>query len=100
MRLFTQLIRIASRILSSLYLSDQQTDLWNAILLITLFRIVDDLTAKAFLSFSKDICAGMEYLSSKGFIHRDLAARNILLDKNLHCKVTASYPVKSHMTVM
>jgi len=40
-----------------------------------------------FLKFSKNIAAGMEYLSKKNFVHRDLAARNILLNKSLICKV-------------
>ena len=40
-----------------------------------------------FLKFAKNIAAGMNYLSLKGFVHRDLAARNILLDKSLTCKV-------------
>lgn len=43
-----------------------------------------------FLKFSKDIAAGMEYLSRKCFVHRDLAARNILLNEALTCKVCSN----------
>ena len=39
------------------------------------------------LDFCKHVVAGMEYLSSKGFIHRDLAARNILVSEEKVCKV-------------
>ncbi|KAH7708917.1 hypothetical protein AAVH_23822 [Aphelenchoides avenae] len=39
------------------------------------------------MSFCWQICDGMVYLSSKGFIHRDLAARNILLDERLIVKI-------------
>ena len=39
------------------------------------------------LSFSRQICLGMTYLSGKGFVHRDLAARNILISANNICKV-------------
>ena len=39
------------------------------------------------LRFSKEIAAGMDYLSQKSFVHRDLAARNLLLDRALTCKV-------------
>ncbi|CAL8384616.1 unnamed protein product [Arctogadus glacialis] len=34
---------------------------------------------QSLLRFMVDIAAGMEYLSSKGFLHRDLAARNCML---------------------
>ena len=39
------------------------------------------------LSFSRQICLGMTYLSGKGFVHRDLAARNILVSADNICKV-------------
>lgn len=40
------------------------------------------------LKFTRDIVAGMKYLSCKGFIHRDLAARNILISEGLTARVT------------
>ena len=40
------------------------------------------------LKFSKEIAAGMVYLSGKQFIHRDLAARNILVSESIVCKVS------------
>jgi len=36
----------------------------------------------------RDVCNGMEYLSSRGFVHRDVAARNVLLNGNGQAKVT------------
>ncbi|KAL0970430.1 hypothetical protein UPYG_G00241840 [Umbra pygmaea] len=38
---------------------------------------------QSLLRFMIDIAAGMEYLSSKGFLHRDLAARNCMLGDDL-----------------
>jgi serine/threonine protein kinase len=46
------------------------------------------------LRASKEIAAGMRYLSKKSFIHRDLAARNILLNDSLTCKVSRNAHVK------
>ena len=43
------------------------------------------------LSFCQHVAAGMDYLSTKGFVHRDLAARNILLSKDKICKVMHSF---------
>ena len=43
---------------------------------------------RTFLQFSKQIAAGMKYLSKKSFVHRDLAARNVLLDDVFNCKVS------------
>ncbi|XP_063042441.1 tyrosine-protein kinase receptor TYRO3 isoform X2 [Engraulis encrasicolus] len=42
---------------------------------------------QSLLHFMVDIAAGMEYLSSKGFLHRDLAARNCMLGDDLHVRV-------------
>ena len=46
------------------------------------------------LKFTRDIVAGMKYLSCKGFIHRDLAARNILISEGLTAKVTETNSVE------
>ncbi|CAL8071978.1 unnamed protein product [Calicophoron daubneyi] len=35
-----------------------------------------------------DVCAGMKYISEKGYVHRDLAARNVLVGKNVQCKIS------------
>eukprot|EP00040_Diaphanoeca_grandis_P003553 m.25202 g.25202 ORF g.25202 m.25202 type:complete len:1008 (+) comp14914_c0_seq1:265-3288(+) len=35
-----------------------------------------------------DVAKGMSHLEKRCFIHRDLAARNILVDEELHCKIS------------
>ncbi|KAK2852085.1 hypothetical protein Q5P01_008361 [Channa striata] len=42
---------------------------------------------QSLLRFMIDIAAGMDYLSSKGFLHRDLAARNCMLGDDLRVAV-------------
>ncbi|XP_065841250.1 uncharacterized protein [Oscarella lobularis] len=44
-------------------------------------------TEKKLLKWTKEIAAGMKYLSKKGFVHRDLAARNVMLNENLVAKI-------------
>uniref|UniRef100_UPI0037E940A3 tyrosine-protein kinase JAK1 n=1 Tax=Semicossyphus pulcher TaxID=241346 RepID=UPI0037E940A3 len=39
------------------------------------------------LSYSIQICKGMEYLGSKNYIHRDLAARNVLVENERTVKI-------------
>eukprot|EP00800_Vazella_pourtalesii_P016303 TRINITY_DN4657_c0_g1_i2.p1 TRINITY_DN4657_c0_g1~~TRINITY_DN4657_c0_g1_i2.p1 ORF type:complete len:679 (+),score=113.17 TRINITY_DN4657_c0_g1_i2:1-2037(+) len=43
--------------------------------------------APHFLSFSRHVANGMQYLAERGCIHRDIAARNILLTDNCVCKI-------------
>ena len=62
-------------------------DLWSYLQSITMERFGAKGKQPMFLRFSKEIAAGMNYLSQKSFVHRDLAARNILLDRALTCKV-------------
>uniref|UniRef100_A0A3Q3RAW9 receptor protein-tyrosine kinase n=1 Tax=Monopterus albus TaxID=43700 RepID=A0A3Q3RAW9_MONAL len=42
---------------------------------------------QSLLRFMIDIAAGMDYLSSQGFLHRDLAARNCMLGDDLRVSV-------------
>ncbi|CAJ0588054.1 unnamed protein product [Cylicocyclus nassatus] len=44
-------------------------------------------TLKQLLMFAVQICYGLEYLSSKGFVHRDVAARNVLVNGKNSCKI-------------
>ncbi|XP_061739681.1 tyrosine-protein kinase JAK1 [Nerophis ophidion] len=39
------------------------------------------------LSYSTQICRGMDYLGSKNYIHRDLAARNVLVENERTVKI-------------
>ncbi|XP_022598832.1 tyrosine-protein kinase JAK1 [Seriola dumerili] len=39
------------------------------------------------LSYSVQICKGMEYLGSQNYIHRDLAARNVLVENETTVKI-------------
>uniref|UniRef100_A0A3Q2CA66 Tyrosine-protein kinase n=1 Tax=Cyprinodon variegatus TaxID=28743 RepID=A0A3Q2CA66_CYPVA len=39
------------------------------------------------LSYSIQICRGMDYLGSRNYIHRDLAARNVLVEKEGSVKI-------------
>ena len=48
--------------------------------------MVPDTLSPQLLDFCHQICAGMRYLSDKGFVHRDIAARNILVSGEV-CKV-------------
>lgn len=43
---------------------------------------VDMATKRPFIRLARDICNGLSYLHSIGFIHRDLACRNLLMGEN------------------
>lgn len=47
-----------------------------------------DLSTKDLLSFSYQVCRGLEYLASRSIIHRDIAARNVLITKQKIAKVS------------
>lgn len=49
-----------------------------------------DITSKICFEMIKEICYGMEFVSSERFIHRDLAARNVLVERkvdSIRCKI-------------
>uniref|UniRef100_A0A674MBD1 Tyrosine-protein kinase n=1 Tax=Takifugu rubripes TaxID=31033 RepID=A0A674MBD1_TAKRU len=46
-----------------------------------------DTSLATLLSYSVQICKGMEYLGSKNYIHRDLAARNVLVENERTVKI-------------
>ena len=48
---------------------------------------VPSISMRQLLSFARQICRGMEFLSSKKCIHRDLAARNVLVARDLVIKI-------------
>ena len=43
------------------------------------------------LALLLDVCAGMEFLHSKGIIHRDLKPQNVLLDAKGRAKITGPH---------
>ncbi|XP_035509485.1 tyrosine-protein kinase JAK1 [Morone saxatilis] len=46
-----------------------------------------DTSLSTLLSYSIQICEGMDYLGSKNYIHRDLAARNVLVENEKTVKI-------------
>jgi serine/threonine protein kinase len=50
--------------------------------------VTEDMDTAVQLTFSADICRGLEYLTNRRVVHRDIAARNVLLDSTLTCKVS------------
>ena len=47
----------------------------------------EGLSVKMLVELSKDIAAGLSYLSKNHYVHRDLATRNCLVGKNLQVKI-------------
>ncbi|KAE8293949.1 Tyrosine-protein kinase JAK1 [Larimichthys crocea] len=46
-----------------------------------------DTSLSTLLSYSTQICKGMDYLGSQNYIHRDLAARNVLVENERTVKI-------------
>ena len=72
-------------------------------IVITLFspgELANSDVSMLLLSFSRQICLGMTYLSGKGFIHCDLAARNILVSADNICKVMRQMSVLQKVSNM
>ncbi|XP_064613813.1 uncharacterized protein LOC135477587 [Liolophura sinensis] len=57
-----------------------------------------DHTVDNLFKFAFGTAKGMEYLTHRGVTHRKLAARNILLDFNLHPKITGFGPVPDELS--
>ena len=59
----------------------------TVLIILTLCSIVALMAFPPLPLVFRDVCAGMEYINSQGFVHRDIAARNVLLNSNGQAKV-------------